>query len=85
MGLLGLASTVVTGYYSGISAVGDRDRAQTIALAKVEERVDNNYKAIVALLDEMRRLQEQNHADARADINGIHGEIMQILRAQHPQ
>lgn len=77
---VGLASTIVSGYYSGLAAVGDRDRAQIERIAKLEERVENQYKSIVARLDEQKAREEQNRQDARADINGIRDEIMRMLR-----
>lgn len=78
--VVGLATTVVTGYYSGIAAVGDRDRAQGERIAAVETRVEDHYKAIIGRLDQIEARQAEDRRDTRADYQRIRDEILQILR-----
>jgi len=80
LALVGLMTTVVSGYYSGLAAIGDRDRAQIERVGKLEERVENHYKAIMARLDDQAAREETNRQDARADVNAIRDEIMRMLR-----
>ena len=80
LAFIALLSTVGGGYFSGLTAVGDRDRAQQDRLAQLETRVEDHYKAILARLDELKADQREDRQAARADINGIHDEIMRILR-----
>ena len=68
-GLLGLASTIAGGYYSGLTAVADRDRAQSERVRALEVRQEEQYRALLLRLDDMR-----------LDINGARSEILSILK-----
>lgn len=80
IGALGLASTVVSGYYSGITAVGDRDRSMGERVAAVEVAQAEQYKALLELINQGDRNAHRRAEEIRGDLNAIRAEIMNILK-----
>jgi type II secretory pathway pseudopilin PulG len=69
IGLVGVATTIASGYYSGASAVGARDSLQAERIRAIEVRQEEQTKAILSRLD-----------DLKMDINGTRAEILNILK-----
>lgn len=80
--LVGLATTLGGGYWSGLQAIGDRERSLLERIVRLETSRENEYKAIMARLDELQAAQIRSDQAARADLNGIRDEIIRIIRNQ---
>lgn len=73
MAVMGLVVSGVTGYYSGLAAIGERVRA-------VEVRQEEQYRALFDRIDQVGQRTRQGHDEIRMDLNGIRGEILAILK-----
>ncbi len=74
--IMTLISTVgggSAGYYSGLAAIGERVRA-------VEVRQEEQFKTLADRINAVSVSTREGTNDIRTDLNGIRGEIMQILR-----
>ena len=80
LALIVAAGTVASGYYSGLAAIGDRERGLLERIVKLETQRESENKAIMARLDELKEQVTEQRRDARADVNGIRDEIMRMLR-----
>lgn len=73
MALIGIVGGGGAGYYSGLAAIGERVRA-------AEVRQDEQYKALMFRIDDLRGEVRDMKTDMKADINGTRAEIMGILK-----
>lgn len=71
--LIGVLGGSGAGYYSGLASVSERVRA-------VEVRQEEQYKAVLARIDDVGVRTRQGHEDIKMDLQGIRSEIMNILR-----
>ncbi len=79
--IIGLLGTIASGYYSGLAAVGDRERSLLDRIAKLEGQRESDHKAVMGRLDDLKEQFAQQRTDTRADINGIRDEILRIIRS----
>lgn len=73
MALIGIVGGGGAGYYSGLAAIGERVRA-------AEVRQDEQYKALMQRVDDLRDDVRELRTDMKSDINGTRAEIMGILK-----
>lgn len=75
-----LHKILVSAAVSALLASGGTFAAMQRQVDKVEVRQEEQYRALRERIDELGQRTRQGHVDIMADLQGIRGEIMSILK-----